>query len=73
MKMLQDLSFFVNFFMVTPKHFISFSKSSSHSIQVHSYFEVSAASATDYKHECVREKVRVGTGEYFKWIEGFLT
>ncbi len=28
---------------------------------------------TDYRYECVSKKVRVGTGQYFKWIEGFAT
>jgi hypothetical protein len=28
-------------------------------------------STTDYRNECVSKKGRVGTEQYFKWIEGF--
>jgi hypothetical protein len=28
---------------------------------------------SDYRYECVSRKVRVGTGQYSKWIEGFTT
>jgi hypothetical protein len=27
----------------------------------------------DYRYDCKAKKVRVGTGQYFKWIEGFTT
>jgi hypothetical protein len=29
--------------------------------------------ATDYRYTNVWQKIRVGTGQYFKWIEGFTT
>ncbi len=28
---------------------------------------------TDYRYECESNKVRVGTGQYLKWMEGFTT
>ncbi len=28
---------------------------------------------TDYRYECVSKKVRVGAGQYLKWIVGFTT
>jgi hypothetical protein len=28
---------------------------------------------TDYRYGCVPKKIRVGTGQYFKWMEGFTT
>jgi Fe-S cluster assembly scaffold protein SufB len=28
---------------------------------------------TDNRYECVSKKDRVGTGQYFEWIQGFTT
>ncbi len=28
---------------------------------------------TDYRYECLSKKVRIETGQCFKWMEGFTT